>query len=182
MAGRIPLAHGRCTPPRRTAAGQGFQPRVRRLFAAAILARGDLKDLAGALGLSSRSLGHLLCLVRSQGAGRAADLFDPRRCGRPCEVQARVQLASYTRASITSFETWLQDDPAVTCAVQVTGRDDYQIVAFHKDHLAANLWARELCQRPEVARVTLSGVRTLFGHHLAGVPLGARLERDDDRT
>jgi hypothetical protein len=88
----------------------------------------------------------------------------------------RVQLGSYTRADIASFETCLQTDPAVTSAAQITGRDDYQITAFHKDTRAADRWARELGDRAEIARVRLIQVKTVFGHHLLGAPLNARLQ------
>jgi len=155
------------------------QPRMRRLYEAAITTGGDLRAMADRMGQSGHSLRLLLSRLRSIGAARVAILFDPRRCGRPCEVHLRVQLGSYTRADAASFEAYLQIDPAVTSAAQITGRDDYQIIAFHKDIRAADRWARELGDRGEIARVRLVQVRTLFGHHLLGAPLNARLQGVD---
>lgn len=179
MVGQDPRRRSPSTPRARGPQTGAMQPRMRRLFEAALAVRGDLEALALRLGLSDRSLRHLLCLIRGVGAGRAQDLFDPRRCGRPYEVQLRVQLARYTRADITSFEAFLQDDPVVTAAAQVTGRDDYQIIAFHRDAMAADVWARAVGDRTEVARVTLLRTRTRFGHHVPGLLLGARLQKPD---
>lgn len=152
---------------------------MRRLYEAAIATGGDLRAMADRMGQSSESLRLLLSRLRSIGVARVAALYDPRRCGRPCEVHLRVQLGSYTRADIARFEACLQSDPAITSAAQITGRDDYQIVAFHKDILAADRWARDLGDRAEVARVRLIQVRTVFGHHLLGAPLNARLQGAD---
>ncbi len=150
------------------------QPRMRRLFAAAVEVGGDIARMLDVLAVDGRVLDHRLYRLRGLGAARVMTLYDPTRGGRGFESLNLLRLNGYDASTLDRLEQHLLADNAVATVSRLSGDYDYRVSAYHPHRLDAAIWARRLADRSEIAAIQQSQIRRVFGHEIDGVPLASQ--------
>jgi len=151
-----------------------LSPALRRFFEAAVRHRGRMASMLEALQLAPTTVESIVSRLRGMGLARTVTLVDPRAMGKEIECQTLVRLRGQTADAIDTFEAWCRDEPAMTGAVRICGRFDYQLMSFHSDIRELDRWRRQLEARPEVGKLEQRQLRTIHGHQLTGIPLIGR--------
>jgi DNA-binding Lrp family transcriptional regulator len=118
------------------------------------------RELAQILGVSQSYAWHLTCALRRRGVAKVVAAVRPLTGD--VEVLAYLDGAWDHAEWPGALEAKLRSDPCVADAVQITGRSDVRVRAFHADAAAADAWFRDLLATPGVQDGRMQFTRTLF--------------------